>query len=747
MKLRLVAYYLFFCLNIQAQTFYKLDSIQEIKMYTSVSNWDYQMDTAKASGFGTYLKFDSIKINGILYKDCGVKYKGNSTYNVNRVKNPFHIKLDYVNKNADYQGIQDIKLGNGWSDPSMVREALGYNIAAKYMDVSQSNFAKVYLNDVYWGLYSNQEDVGDDFAFKHFYSDKFEYFKCNPRFVGGPSTGSSLLYAYGTDSTQYYNLYERQSDYGWKEFLQFMDTLNNVTSQVGNMLDLDRTFWMLAFNNVLVNLDSYTGQFRQNYYMYRDHNRQWIPVIWDLNMCFGSFTMSGTGNLNLNGMKNMSATLHKTDAAWPLINKLLTTATFERRYLAHLRTINDENFAPGNSNYALAQTMQTLIDSAVKNDVNMLTTYADFKKNLDTNSSGNICGVFQLMNGRYSYLKTLYPANIPTISSITLPTVVPTYGSKITITCKATSANADGVFLGYRYKKSDRFTLVNMYDDGAHGDGVAGDSIFGASIDVLSLKTQYYIYAENNNAGKFSPERAEREFYTLNATITAATKNDVVINEYLAFNTSGITNELGKKKDWIELYNKTNSALGLSSLYLSDSLGLLTRWKFPADAMIKANEHLLVWADDLDSTYIDLHTNFNLDDAGEKIVLSDGANIADHVSYGTQTANTGSARCPDGTGSFTATTNTTPSATNKCLSGMEETSASSVKIYPNPSSDYIMIESNEIHTPYHITDLSGKIVLQGVKETMLERIHLSALQKGIYLININHTLVQKLIVQ
>lgn len=747
MNKSIVLFFMFIAIRSHGQSFYKLDSIQEIKMYTSVANWDYQMDTAKASGFGTYLKFDSIKVNGVLYADCGVKYKGNSTYNVNRTKNPFHIKLDYTNKSASYQGVQDIKLGNGWSDPSMVREALGYNIAAKYLNVSQSNFAKVYINDVYWGLYSNQEDVGNDFAFKHFYSDKYEYFKCNPKFVGGPSAGSSLLYSNGTDSTLYYNSYERQSDYGWKEFLQFMDTLNNYPSLVGSILDLDRTFWMLAFNNVLINLDSYSGQFRQNYYMYRDHNKQWIPVIWDLNMCFGSFTASGSGNLNLTSMKNMSATLHKTDAAWPLINKLLTTPTYERRYLAHLRTINNENFAPGNSNYTLAQTMQTLIDSAVKNDVNMLTSYSDFKKNLDTNSSGNICGIFQLMNGRYSYLKSLYPSNIPTISAITMPTVVPAYGSKITITCKATPVNSDGVFIGYRYKKSDRFTLVNMYDDGAHGDGAAGDSIFGASIDVLSLKTQFYIYAENTNAGIFSPERAEKEFYTLNATITAATKNDVVINEYVAYNTSGISNEKGKKKDWIEIYNKTNTALGLSALYLSDSLGLLNRWRFPADAVIKANEHLLVWADDLDSTSIDLHTNFNLDDAGEKIVLSDGTNIADQVSFGVQTANTGSARCPDGTGSFVSTTNLTPAKTNTCVSAVQEITGAAMRLYPNPTHDMVIIESSELNVPYTLMDVSGKIVKQGYKNMVQEKVELAGLQQGIYLMNINNTTILKLIVQ
>ncbi|MBK7338404.1 MAG: CotH kinase family protein [Saprospirales bacterium] len=45
--------------------------------------------------------------------------------------------------------------------------------------------------------------------------------------------------------------------------------------------------WMLAINNVLVNLDSYVGGFAQNYYLYRDSTGIFHPVIWDLNLALG----------------------------------------------------------------------------------------------------------------------------------------------------------------------------------------------------------------------------------------------------------------------------------------------------------------------------------------------------------------------------------------------------------------------------------------------------------------------------
>lgn len=80
-----------------------------------------------------------------------MKYKGNSSYSASRVKNPFHIKLDKV-IDQDYQGHEDIKLANGFSDPSMVREVSAYSICRQYMDAPRCNYARVYVNGTYSGL-------------------------------------------------------------------------------------------------------------------------------------------------------------------------------------------------------------------------------------------------------------------------------------------------------------------------------------------------------------------------------------------------------------------------------------------------------------------------------------------------------------------------------------------------------------------------------------------------------------------
>jgi hypothetical protein len=63
---------------------------------------------------------------------------------------------------------------------------------------------------------------------------------------------------------------------------------------------------------------------------------------------------------------------------------------------------------------------------------------------------------------------------------------------------------------------------------------------------------QYYFYAENSLAGIFSPQRAEKEFYTIRL-YPSPQAGEITINEFLADNKSDVKNEYHLSEDWIEL--------------------------------------------------------------------------------------------------------------------------------------------------------------------------------------------------
>lgn len=734
---------LFFKTSFCQVTFYDVSTIQRIDIYFSQANWDYQMDTAKYGAEG-YVVADSVLVNGLAFDSAGVKYKGNSSYDSTYLKNPIHIELDHVNAQS-YQGITDIKLGNGYADPSLIREVLAYDILKNYMDCPRSNFAMLYINGNYIGLYSNDESIGKDFCSNHFYSTSNTFFKCNPIVNPGPTTKSNLRYIPLADSSSYFNFYELKSSSGWNELVTLCDTVTNHASSINNNMDMDRVMWMIAFNTVLVNLDSYTGVFCQNYYLYKDNNNRFNPIVWDLNMAFGGFPYVGSGNtsmgsLSVTNMQQLSPTFHATDTYWPLINAVTGNASLKKQFIAHARTINNENFV--NNNYITSATqLQALVDTAVQSDSNKFFTYTQFQNAITSNypfGSYTVPGISVLMNGRVSYLQTNTDfLNVPpVITAVAASNASPLINDTVTITSNVTNANS--VLLGYRNSQSDMFTRVAMFDDGMHNDGLAGDNVYGTEVIITSLITQYFIYAENNTAGMFSPERAEHEFYTLLAQAATPTAGQVVINELLANNVNDTTNETGAHADWIELYNNTPSPLSLFGLYLTDDFANPTKFAFPANTIIQPNGYMIIWADNLTSTPNYLHCNFKLSASGEILMLSDGnALVLDSLTFGTQTADVSLGRCPNGTGPFNFLNKTSFNTENCVPIAVEEQSSNvnGIQLFPNPATNEFSFTYNNATSlnSINILNCTGQIV-KSIEPTSRNTVDISKLNAGIYFV-------------
>jgi hypothetical protein len=684
-----------------AQTFYDLSTIQTIEIVFAQSNWDALLDAEKA-GDENYIMAQSVTINGVMFDSVGVKYKGNSTYNANQVKNPLHIELDTY-KDHIYENYTDIKLSNVAKDPSFLREVLSYQILRQYMKAPLSNYANVYINGNLMGLYSNSESIGKKFVNKYFYSKTNTRVKCNPPEGAGPQSNDLPTLEYlGADSANYAAAYEMKSDAGWDELIDLCDTLNNHISEIEQILDVDRALWMIAFDNMLVNLDSYIGGFAQNYYLYRDDNGRFNPIVWDLNESFGQFSMTGSITLNNTTAKQqMTHLLHENDANYPLISKLLSIPIYKRMYLAHCKTILEENFDNG-SYIATAQTFQTLIDADVQADPNKFYTYANFISNInsDINSgggpqAGTTPGITNLMNARASYLLGLsdFTNTQPTISNVTVSSSTPALNETVTIT--ATLSDENMVYVGTRDDITKAFERSLMYDDGAHNDGAANDGVYGADVEVTSGQIQYYVYAENNQAGKFSPARAEHEYYTLNATWSI---NGLVINEFMADNDNVIADGTGSFEDWIEIYNNSSASISLSDYYLTDDATDPGQFQLPNDT-IPAFGFKLIWASD-EGTRGDDHANFKLSKNGEEVGLyfDNGTDFEeiDYILYGGQNTNVSYGRAYDAAPTWVFFETPTPEASNGQV-GVELVEVETLTMFPNPYQFAIHIEnpSNE----------------------------------------------------
>ena len=706
--------------------------VRNIEIFFSQTNWDDSLDIYYANGLGERLVADSILIDGIADQNVGIKYKGNSSYNINNTKNPMNIKLDYVNNGQSIDGYNVLKLSNGFRDPSFVREVLTYEMAREYMPSPKATYAKVTVNGTLIGMYTCVQSIDDDFTNENFYERKGPFFKVENTGISVPGCMGQLgILEHYPDTNCYQRAYEMESTNDWTALGNFLDTLNNHFTEVENVMDIDRTLWMMAFENLTVSLDGPINSIPHNFYLFKDNNGRFSPLLWDMNMAFGTFTNGLPNPVQTSDLQELDIFHNSTDASNKLTTQVFSSDRYKRMYVAHMRTILNEQFA--NNNYSTrASALQQLIDTDVNTDPNTFYSYTEFTSNINSSVGVNpIIGIAELMNARTSHLQGLseLTAAPPVVTNIAPnPTAVLPH---TTINITAEISNSNYAYLGYRYTFADKFEKLQMYDDGMHGDGSAGDGVFGATINIDARDVQYYFYAENADAGIFSPERAEKEFHQLPVL------GGLVINEIMAGNMSAVADQNGEYDDWVELYNGNSFSLNLNGYYLSDNENDLTKWTFP-NVTIPANGYLIVWCDTAGGTQSGLHTTYRLSADQEEVYLTDPTGtVIDAVHFVNMPTDKGYARVPNGTGIMQYQTQTYD-ATNQNGTGINDVSVSGkMRVYPNPSNNRIYILGTT--EGVSVLNMMGQEVFAKQK---IASVDISNWENGIYFVKSGNSVVK-----
>ena len=521
---------------LQAQDIFSSSTeVKDIYLNFMQPNWLALLEAQKLAGEDERI-LASIKIDGVTYDSVGVRYKGNSSFfNVNKSgskKLPFNIKLDYIRKKQELpNGQESIKLSNVFRDPSFLREVLSYEIVGNYMPSPRAGYVRLYVNGEPYGLYNITEPVDKVFIKKHFGYKKGTLIKCDPKWKVTPIEGcpvgdkASLQYL-GDDPECYQKLYEFKSKKkGPKRLIKLAKALKENPEEIEKMLNVDQVLWMHAFNNVLVNLDSYTGRLCHNYYLWRDSFGIWQPFVWDMNLSFGAFRFNGIDSRPMSDtdMQKMSMFIHyKTkNEKRPLITNLLGISIYRKTYVAHVKTILEDYFLNGKYKES-ALKLQAAIDQIVMSDTNKLYSYETYKENFrSTTMAGKskIIGITELMDARTEYLRQhpLMKKTDPKIEKV--EDVLENNMVKI----RAIIKDSEQAWLYYRSKSGAPFKRTLMNKNSETSNVVSASSDFELILEPTEI-IQYYILAEGDKTVSLSPKRASFEFYSVKNTFESLAK-------------------------------------------------------------------------------------------------------------------------------------------------------------------------------------------------------------------------------
>ncbi|MDF2560829.1 MAG: hypothetical protein K0R99_2275 [Microbacterium sp.] len=153
--------------------------------------------------------------------------------------------------------------------------------------------------------------------------------------------------------------------------------------------------------------------------------------------------------------------------------------------------------------------------------------------------------------------------------------------------------------------------------------------------------------------------------------------NPVRINE--------VESDGGSPDDWVELVNPTDAAIDVSGIVVKDDDDAHL-YTIPAGTSIGAGEYLVIEREQL---------GFGLG-GGDAVRLFDGELLVDETTWGEGHAATTWGRCPDTTGAFAATSESTKGAANVC--------AGEVTVSPWPGSAEVRVLDS---VPTFLEDSSG----------------------------------------
>jgi hypothetical protein len=143
--------------------------VATVRILMKDKDWDFCMTHPFEE---QYVKAD-FWFDGELVPSVGVRTKGNSSLGQavgwQSPRMPLAVDFNLLNKARSFHGVQKVFLNNGWSDPTLIREIVAYDVFAEMgLPTPRATLVDLWVNDIHLGVYTMAEVIGKSFLKSHF---------------------------------------------------------------------------------------------------------------------------------------------------------------------------------------------------------------------------------------------------------------------------------------------------------------------------------------------------------------------------------------------------------------------------------------------------------------------------------------------------------------------------------------------------------------------------------------------------
>jgi spore coat protein CotH len=268
--------------------FFDLNTLQEVHLW--VNSKDLQQLKAHFTE-NTYYTAD-FEWRGIRVRNVGIRNRGSGSRNGTKLG--LRVEFNHYASTQTFLGMPTLIMRNLWQDPSLIHEGVAMAFFARMgQPASRESYARVFINNVYSGVYGLVENVDTLFL----------------RRTLGASDGYLFEYQYtfpyyatdlGDDLTRYRTLFEPEAPHRLDSDTTLFTSIRNLFKEINRAvddtwragveryLDVGQFLTHIANENFLAELDGFLGYAgMNNFYMYRPTGSdQHRLIVWDKSETF-----------------------------------------------------------------------------------------------------------------------------------------------------------------------------------------------------------------------------------------------------------------------------------------------------------------------------------------------------------------------------------------------------------------------------------------------------------------------------